>query len=74
MLATLMHTPTVVIRILQNFDTFEIRQEDAPVGSQPPAEWKLKGGRHAVEKIWPMSALTMHSKGGVWIRMKLAQT
>jgi len=64
----------LVIRILQTFDTFEVCQEDAPQGSQPPAEWKSKGGRHAVEKIWPMAALTMHSKGGVWLRMKLAQT
>lgn len=71
---SLMYDVEVVIRILQAFDTFELCQEDAPQGSQPPAEWKSKGGRHAVEKIWPMAALTMHSKGGVWLRMKLAQT
>jgi len=64
----------LAIRILQTFDTFEVCQEDAPQESQPPAEWKSKGGRHAVERIWPMTALTMHSKGGVWLRMKLAQT
>jgi hypothetical protein len=70
---TRLSTHTVVIRILQHFDTFELCQEDAPVGSQPPAEWKSKGGRHAIEKVWPESALTMSSKGGVWMRMKLAQ-
>jgi len=70
----LIYTIQVAIRILQTFDTFEVCQEDAPAGSQPPAEWKSKGGRHAVERIWPMAALTMHSKGGVWLRMKLAQT
>jgi hypothetical protein len=63
----------VVVRILQIFDTFELRQEqDAPEGSQPPHEWRSMGGRHAVERIWPRAALTMFSKGGVWIRMKLA--
>ena len=48
-------------------------QEDAPAGSQPPVEWKSKGGRHAVEKIWPKHAVTMYAKGGVWMRMKLAK-
>jgi len=63
----------VAIRILQNFDAFEMCQEDAPAGSQPPVEWKSKGGRHAVEKIWPKHAVTMYAKGGVWMRMKLAK-
>jgi len=63
----------VAICILQNFDTVEMSQEDAPAGSQPPTEWKSKGGRHAMEKIWPKTAITIYGKGGVWMRMKLAQ-
>jgi hypothetical protein len=63
----------VAIRILQNFKSFEMCQEDAPAGSQPPAEWKSRGGRHAMEKIWPKNAITIYGKGGVWMRMKLAQ-
>jgi hypothetical protein len=63
----------VAIRILQNFDTFEMSQEDAPAGSLPPTEWKSRGGRHAMEKIWPKNAITMYGKGGVWMRVKLAE-
>lgn len=63
----------MVVRILQTFDTLELRQElDAPEGSKPPNKWRSMGGRHAVERIWPRAALTMFSKGGVWIRMKAA--
>lgn len=63
----------VIVRILQNFDGFELCQEaDAPIGAQPPSEWKSKADRRAVERIWPQSALTLFSRGGVWVRMKLA--
>ncbi|KAF8314507.1 cytochrome P450 [Clavulina sp. PMI_390] len=64
----------LVIRILQNFESFQIRQrEDAPAGCLPPMEWKEKPGhRQAVEEVWPKVAPTLHSRGGIWIKMKAA--
>ncbi|KAF8314506.1 cytochrome P450 monooxygenase CYP63 [Clavulina sp. PMI_390] len=64
----------LVVRILQNFDSFQVRQrEDAPAGCLPPKEWKEKPGhRQAVEELWPGTAATLYSRGGVWIKMKIA--
>ncbi|KAF8314508.1 cytochrome P450 monooxygenase CYP63 [Clavulina sp. PMI_390] len=64
----------LVIRILQNFDSFQVRQrEDAPAGCLPPKEWKEKSGhRQAVEEVWPKVAATLYSRGGIWIKMKIA--
>ncbi|KAF9506189.1 hypothetical protein BS47DRAFT_1305586 [Hydnum rufescens UP504] len=59
----------IMVRILQVFDGFELRQDDAPAGSTPPASWKHRGGRASIEKAWPLSAVTLYSKGGMWIRM-----
>jgi len=59
----------IMVRILQVFDGFELRQDDAPAGSTPPALWKHRGGRASIEKAWPLSAVTLYSKGGMWIRM-----
>lgn len=52
----------VVVRVLQVFDTLELRQkEDAPAGSTPPASWASGAGRRPVEEIFPRSALTLYS-------------
>jgi len=65
----------VMVKLLQNFDTFELRQkQDAPEGSIPPAFWKNLKGRAAYEQIWPRAAVTMYSKGGVWIYMGMAKS
>jgi hypothetical protein len=50
-----------MVRILQVFDGFELRQDDAPAGSIPPASWKHRGGRASIEKAWPLSAITLYS-------------
>lgn len=53
----------VMVRIMQAFEGFELRQaEDAPKGSNPPEFWQERKGRNKVEKIWPVAAITMFSK------------
>ncbi len=53
----------VMVRLLQNFDTFELRQEkDAPPGSCPLPHWKEGKGRKRTEKIWPREGVTLYSK------------
>lgn len=51
-----------LVQLLQVFDGFTIAQDEAPAGSLPPDEWKLKQGRQAIEKIYPQAATTMYSK------------
>lgn len=65
----------MMIRILQIFDSFTLRQkEDAPPGACPPSSWKDSGkGRKAIEQIWPQNAVTLYSKGGVWVKMGIAE-
>ena len=52
-----------MVKVLQNFDTFELRQkQDAPEGSLPPSFWKNLKGRAAYEQIWPRNAVTLYAK------------
>ncbi|KAF8308490.1 cytochrome P450 [Clavulina sp. PMI_390] len=64
----------LTVRILQAFDSLQLRQrEDAPPGSLPPQAWaKAKNQRQATEQIWPAAGLTLYSRGGIWISMKPA--
>ncbi|KAF8331895.1 cytochrome P450 monooxygenase CYP63 [Cantharellus anzutake] len=55
----------MMVRILQVFSDFTLRQEDAPAGACPPMSWKGAAGRKGIEKIWPQNASTLYSKGGV---------
>ncbi|KAJ6472705.1 cytochrome P450 monooxygenase CYP63 [Mycena vitilis] len=64
----------VLVRLLQEFDTFTLAPEFQPAGSLPPPEWKSRQGRQAVEKIWPAAALTLYVKGGLWIRFGKSET
>ncbi|CEL62807.1 Cytochrome P450 52A13 OS=Debaryomyces hansenii GN=CYP52A13 PE=2 SV=1 [Rhizoctonia solani AG-1 IB] len=59
----------VLIRLLQKFDKLELAMDAAPQGSAPPAEWGGKSGRMGVEKVWPKNAVTLYSKGGMWVRV-----
>ncbi|KAG8984793.1 hypothetical protein FRB95_006304 [Tulasnella sp. JGI-2019a] len=64
----------MLVRLLQTFDRFTLAQaEAAPEGSLPPAEWKDLKGRQAKEQIHPQTAVTMYSKGGIWLRMHQAE-
>ncbi len=52
-----------MVKLLQNFDTFELRQkQDAPEGSLPPASWKKTTGRAVYEQVWPRTAVTLYAK------------
>ncbi|KAF8308491.1 cytochrome P450 monooxygenase CYP63 [Clavulina sp. PMI_390] len=64
----------VTVRILQVFDSFQLRQrEDAPAGSLPPQEWQQAvNQRQAIEQIWPAAGVTLYSRGGIWMSMKTA--
>ncbi|CEL62811.1 Cytochrome P450 52E2 OS=Candida apicola GN=CYP52E2 PE=3 SV=1 [Rhizoctonia solani AG-1 IB] len=62
----------VLTRLLQNFSAFELAMDAAPEGSCPPAEWAQGTGRKPLEKIWPKSAVTLYSHGGMWIKFKSA--
>ncbi|KAI0056481.1 cytochrome P450 [Artomyces pyxidatus] len=56
-----------LVRLLQRFQAFRLAPEFMPEGSLPPAHWKGKPGRQAVEKVLPAINFTMHSKGGLWM-------
>ncbi|KAF8598665.1 cytochrome P450 monooxygenase CYP63 [Ceratobasidium sp. AG-I] len=63
----------VVARLAQRFDQFELAMEAAPEGSIPPPEWKKAKGRKGFEKVWPKNAVTIYSKGGVWVKARKVQ-
>ncbi|KAF8338717.1 cytochrome P450 monooxygenase CYP63 [Cantharellus anzutake] len=65
----------IMIRILQTFDTFTLRQqEDAPDGSCPPASWRGAPGRKGIETIWPKMSISLFIKGGCWVHMSIADS
>jgi len=64
----------MIIRVLQMFDTFTLRQkEDGPSQSCPPASWEGASGRKGFEKVCPRMSLTLFIKGGCWVQMGLAR-
>lgn len=60
----------VLVRMLQNFSSFDLAMDAAPAGSCPPEEWAHGTGRKPLEKIWPKSAVTLYSHGGMWVKFK----
>jgi len=63
----------LMIRLLQTFDRFTLAQDEAaPEDSIPPSHWKTGSGRRAYEKVWPQTAFTLYSKGGMWVKMSSA--
>ncbi|KAG9016306.1 hypothetical protein FRB90_003335 [Tulasnella sp. 427] len=63
-----------VIRLLQAFDDIQFTPEAYPPGTLPPPEWKKSKFRKPVEKVHPKSHLTLYLRGGLWVRMREAQT
>ncbi|KAG9046265.1 hypothetical protein FS837_004762 [Tulasnella sp. UAMH 9824] len=60
----------VLVRILQKFSRITLAQDEAaPASALPPASWKEAKGRKRIEKVWPKTALTLYSKGGMWMRL-----
>jgi len=65
-----------LVRLLQKFDRVTLAPECQPEGSLPPESWKTsKVGppRKRIEKCWPLSAITLYAKGGLWVRFKPVQ-
>ncbi|KAF9487380.1 cytochrome P450 monooxygenase pc-1 [Pleurotus eryngii] len=59
----------MIIRLLQNFDSFTLAEDAQPPSTQPPAHWKeTLGMRKAIEKFYPKVNLTMYANGGLWVR------
>ncbi|KAG9010037.1 hypothetical protein FRB94_011014 [Tulasnella sp. JGI-2019a] len=68
-------TSFFVTRLLQSFDDISFAPDAFAPGTLPPQEWKgSQLGRKSVEKVWPMSHLTMYFKGGLWLRMRGSRT
>ncbi|KZP21731.1 cytochrome P450 [Athelia psychrophila] len=59
----------MLIRLLQNFDSFALDSEAQPAATRPPASWAGQPGRKGTEKFWPKMHLTMYAHGGLWVRM-----
>lgn len=51
-----------LVRLLQQFDGFELALEAQPEASRPPEEWKTREGRQAYEQVWPEAAMTLFIK------------
>lgn len=51
-----------IVRLLQRFKHLELAPHAQPDGSSPPQSWKSKGGRQAIEKMWPSMAFTLYVK------------
>ncbi|QRV82919.1 cytochrome P450 family protein [Ceratobasidium sp. AG-Ba] len=62
----------VLTRLLQRFDKLDLAMDVAPEGSLPPAAWAGSKGRKGFEKIWPKNAITLYSKGGLWVKPRKA--
>ncbi|EJD51740.1 cytochrome P450, partial [Auricularia subglabra TFB-10046 SS5] len=61
-----------LVRLLQAISDVKLAPDSQPQESRPPLEWAHGEGRQAVEKIFPMSFLTMFVKGGLWVTMSEA--
>ncbi|KAJ1302921.1 hypothetical protein OPQ81_003219 [Rhizoctonia solani] len=61
-------------RLIQRVESFELVPEAYPEGTLPPPEWKNGEGRKVYEKVWPKSHLTIYCNGGLWVRMKEANS
>ncbi|KAF9459406.1 CYP63 cytochrome P450 monooxygenase-like protein [Collybia nuda] len=62
----------MLVRLLQNFSSVALDVEACPPEMRPPAEWAAGPGRKAIEKLWPKVHLTMHTYGGLWVKMQEA--
>ncbi|CAA7269185.1 unnamed protein product [Cyclocybe aegerita] len=61
-----------LIRLLQQFTAFTL---DSATNKPPPEAWASMGplDRKSVEKIHPLSHLTLYVSGGLWLRMRELQ-
>ncbi|KAJ7209216.1 cytochrome P450 monooxygenase pc-1 [Mycena pura] len=59
----------VLTRLLQNFSSVSLDLEAFPPDGRIPADWKGKPGRKGIEQFRPRSHLTLHTRGGLWVKM-----
>jgi len=58
-----------LIRLLQNMDSITLAPDAQPPYSRVPENWKNAKGRQAIERVRPMSHITMYAAGGLWVKM-----
>ncbi|KAJ7058362.1 cytochrome P450, partial [Mycena amicta] len=62
----------VLVRLLQHFSAISLDLEACPAAARVPASWKGQRGRKGVELFIPESDLTLHARGGMWVKMEEA--
>ncbi len=50
----------LLVRLLQNFSSVSLELDAFSPGTLPPDDFKLASGRKGIEKVWPMTELTMY--------------
>lgn len=62
----------MVIRLLQNFESFTLDEDAQPPETRPRAYWKEgPSGRRAVEKFYPKVTLTLYAYVSLSLRSAL---
>ncbi|CAE6433885.1 unnamed protein product, partial [Rhizoctonia solani] len=59
----------VLVCLFQKFSELTLAMDAAPEGSLPPPEWQGQSGRKGFERVWVKNAITLYSKGGMWVRV-----
>ncbi|EJD44086.1 cytochrome P450 monooxygenase pc-3 [Auricularia subglabra TFB-10046 SS5] len=68
-------TSYLLVRMLQRVASIELAPDAQPAGTLPPPEWASSPiGRESVERIRPVSSLTLSAKGGLWVRARMKDT
>ncbi|KAJ8093023.1 hypothetical protein PM082_020504 [Marasmius tenuissimus] len=62
----------IIVRLLQNFQSFTHHLEAAPPHLRRPEEWNKAPGRKGIDTFYPKMNMTLGCKGGLWIRAKEA--
>ncbi|KAI0316899.1 cytochrome P450 monooxygenase CYP63 [Amylostereum chailletii] len=62
-----------LVRLLQRFRRFNLASDAQPESTRPPEWWKERTGRQAIEQVWPWAAFSLYVKGGLWIKVDLAE-
>ncbi|KAJ3476584.1 hypothetical protein NLI96_g11058 [Meripilus lineatus] len=63
----------MLIRLLQQFSSFELVQDANPECIPPPG-WAKSKGSDGKDKAWIKAHLTIYAKGGLWVKMGDAAT
>ncbi|KIM86055.1 hypothetical protein PILCRDRAFT_816602 [Piloderma croceum F 1598] len=59
----------MLIRVLQSFSSISLDVDAQPPETRVPASWAKVPGRQSIERFWPKAHLTMHARGGLWVKM-----